>query len=164
GRRSGGRRRAARAGRPGAMAAWRTACRAAAVPGLDRLAARGAALAFRPRYGDRLTVTSAPGTRDLMRHAFQDVGGNPTRARAWSRAARRWPRGAQRELLDAYPRIACPVLLLWADCDPLHPLDAAQEALDLLPDAQLRVLTNCGHLLAYDDPVGLARELIAFCG
>ena len=35
---------------------------------------------------------------------------------------------------------------------------------DLLPDAQLRVLDRAGFLLAYDDPVGLARELISFCG
>jgi hypothetical protein len=26
------------------------------------------------------------------------------------------------------------------------------------------VLDRCGFLLAYDDPVGLARELISFCG
>jgi pimeloyl-ACP methyl ester carboxylesterase len=57
-----------------------------------------------------------------------------------------------------------PVLLLWADEDRLHPLDAAQEALNLLPDAQLRTLAGTGFLIAYDDPVGLARELIAFCG
>ena len=57
-----------------------------------------------------------------------------------------------------------PVLLLWADEDPAHPLDAAHEALDLLPDAQLRTLPGTGFLIAYDDPVGVARELIAFCG
>jgi pimeloyl-ACP methyl ester carboxylesterase len=57
-----------------------------------------------------------------------------------------------------------PVLLLWADEDPTYPLATAQEALDLLPDAQLRTLPGAGFLLAYDDPVGLARELISFCG
>jgi pimeloyl-ACP methyl ester carboxylesterase len=57
-----------------------------------------------------------------------------------------------------------PVLLLWADADPAHPLDAAREALDLIPDAQLRTLPGTGFLMAYDDPVGVARELIAFCG
>ena len=41
---------------------------------------------------------------------------------------------------------------------------AAQEALDLLPDAQLRMLARTGFLIAYDDPVGVARELIAFLG
>ena len=34
---------------------------------------------------------------------------------------------------------------------------------DLLPDAILRVLPGTGFLMAYDDPVGLARELAAFC-
>jgi pimeloyl-ACP methyl ester carboxylesterase len=57
-----------------------------------------------------------------------------------------------------------PVLLLWATDDRAHPLTAAQEALDLIPDVQLRTLADTGFLMAYDDPVGVARELIAFCG
>ena len=28
----------------------------------------------------------------------------------------------------------------------------------------LRVLPGTGYLIAYDDPVGVARELAAFCG
>ena len=60
--------------------------------------------------------------------------------------------------------MSMPVLLLWADSDPLHPLAAAEEALALLPRGQLRVLASTGFLMAYDDPVGLARELTAFCG
>ena len=32
------------------------------------------------------------------------------------------------------------MLLLWADRDPLYPLAAAEEALRLLPNGQLRVL------------------------
>ena len=55
-------------------------------------------------------------------------------------------------------------VLLWVDADPLYPLPPARQALDLLPDAQLRVLDRAGFLVAYDDPVGLARELISFCG
>ena len=91
-----------------------------------------------------------------------DLGGNAGRMRAWSRAIRRWPR-EQPELAEAYPRIAVPVLLLWADDDPMHPLAIAEEARDLIADAMLRVLPGTGFLLAYDDPVGLARELAAFC-
>lgn len=72
------------------------------------------------------------------------------------------PRSAAR-LLDAYPRLQHPALLLWADEDRFHPVGVAEEALDLLPDAQLRVLTGTGFLLAYDDPVGVAREIKAFC-
>ena len=68
------------------------------------------------------------------------------------------------DLLEVYRLIEIPTLLLWADEDRLHPLHIAEEALDLLPDAQLRVLEGTGFLMAYDDPVGLARELAAFCG
>ncbi len=142
---------------------WRTACRTAAVPGLDRAASHVVARAVRPSVADRLTVHHDPAARDLLRHAFADVAGNANRARGWSRLARRWPRGPQRQLLDAYPKLTLPVLLLWADADPFHALGAAQEALDLLPDAQLRVLPDTGHLLTYDDPVGVAREIVAFC-
>jgi pimeloyl-ACP methyl ester carboxylesterase len=126
--------------------------------------AHGAKLMFRPSIGERLSAQRNPAARDLVRHAFADVGGNGNRARAWAKFARRWPREPQRYLLDSYSRIETPVLLLWADEDLAHPLAGAQEALDLLPDAQLRTLPGTGFLMAYDDPVGVARELIAFCG
>jgi pimeloyl-ACP methyl ester carboxylesterase len=53
--------------------------------------------------------------------------------------------------------------VLWADEDPAHPLALAEELADLIPAAQLRVLPGTGFLMAYDDPVGMARELAAFC-
>ena len=148
----------------GRRAAWRSACMAAALPGLDRLLSYGAKAVFRPSLGERLSAQRNPAARDLIRHAFADVAGNGNRARSWAKFARRWPAGAQRDLLDAYPHINLPVLLLWADQDPAHPAATAREALDLLPDAQLRMLPGTGFLMAYDDPVSLARELIAFCG
>jgi pimeloyl-ACP methyl ester carboxylesterase len=149
---------------PGKRSAWRMACRAAALPGLDRLLSYGAKLVFRPAVGERLSAQHNPAARDLIRHAFSDVGGNGNRARSWAKFARRWPVAAQRQLLDAYPRIALPVLLLWAEEDPAFPLVGPQEALDLLPDAQLRSLPGTGFLMAYDDPVAVARELISFFG
>ena len=148
----------------GKRATWRAVTRAAALPGMDRMLAHGAKLVFRPAVGERLSLQRNPDARDLVRHAFADVGGNGNRARAWAKFARRWPAEPQRWLLDAYPRIDLPVLLLWADEDTEHPTVAAQEALDLLPDAQLRMLARTGFLIAYDDPVGVARELIAFLG
>jgi pimeloyl-ACP methyl ester carboxylesterase len=145
-------------------ALWRSACRAGSLPGLDRVLAHGATLVFRPAIGEKLSVQRNPAARDLIRHAFADVRGNGNRARSWAKFVRRWPVEAQHQLLDVYPSIRCPVLLLWADDDRLHPPDAAREALDLLPDGQLRTLARTGFLIAYDDPVGVARELIAFCG
>ncbi len=145
-------------------AAWRAACRLAALPGLDRPLSHAAKLVFRPTVAERLSVQHNAAAKDLIRHAFADVGGNGNRARSWGKFARRWPVEAQSQLLDAYPQMHMPVLLLWAEDDPAHPLEAATEALDLLPDAQLRTLADAGFLIAYDDPVGVARELISFCG
>jgi pimeloyl-ACP methyl ester carboxylesterase len=142
--------------------AVRAGAHLAAVPGVDRLASHAARLAFRPSKGPALSARGNPAARDLVRHATMDLGGNVNRTRAWSKAVRRWPRD-QPELLDAYRLIEVPVLLLWADEDRAHPLAIAEEARDLLPDAILRVLPGTGFLLAYDDPVGLARELAAFC-
>ena len=134
---------------PGALAV-----RAGRVPGLDLLLTHAAKWAVRPEAGLRLSARENPAAGDLVRHAFADVGGNSSLARSWARCARGWPSGARRELLDAYPRMRGPVLLLWADRDRLHPLGLAEEALELLADAQLRVLSGTGFLLAYDDPVG----------
>ena len=144
--------------------AWRTVARAAAVPGLDRLLSYGARALFTPERGVRLSVRGNREAADLVRHAFADVAGNAELARSWAKLARAWPLGAQTELLELYPRLHMPVLLLWADQDELYPLRVAEEALGLLPNGQLRVLESTGFLMAYDDPVGLARELVAFCG
>ena len=141
----------------------RRATRLAAVPGLDRAVARAATMAFRPAAGEKLTARANPEARDLIRHALADLPRNTNRARAWSRAARHWPVGPHTDLLDGYATVACPTLLLWADEDVAHPLSIAEEALDLLPDAMLRVLPQTGFLMAYDDPVGMAREIAAFC-
>ncbi len=149
--------------RAGLRATWRAATRVAAVPGLDRVLSHGARRAFRPDLGVKLSARGNPAARDLVRHAFADVGGNANLARSWATFARAYEIRAHRELLDAYAQISAPTLLLWADQDPLHPLQAAEEALDLLPDAQLRVLSGTGFLIAYDDPVGVGRELVAFC-
>ncbi len=147
-----------------ALQAWRLAASAGAIPGLDRVLSHAAGVIFTPERGLRLSARSNPEAADLMRHAFSDVPGNSTLARSWAKCARAWPRGAQSYLLHEYERLDMPVLLLWADRDRMYPLAVAEEALALLPHAQLRVLQSTGFLMAYDDPVGLARELSAFCG
>jgi pimeloyl-ACP methyl ester carboxylesterase len=150
--------------RPMLRAAWRAAASLAVVPGLDHLLSHATRVVFSPERAVGLSARSNPAACDLVRHAFADVAGNSSLARSWAKCARAWPPGAQRQLLELYPRLDMPVLLLWADRDPLHPLAAAEEALRLLPNGQLRVLQSTGFLVAYDDPVGLARELTAFCG
>ena len=145
--------------------AWRVGARVGGLPGADRAAGHAARAFLRPDRGMTATQASSGAAHDLVRHALADVGGNANLARSWARFARRWPQtGPQREALDMLSRVEAPTLLLWADSDPLHPLVTAEEALDVLPDGHLRVLPGTGFLMAYDDPVGLARELTAFCG
>jgi pimeloyl-ACP methyl ester carboxylesterase len=145
-------------------AAWRLATVGGSLPGLDRVLSHATKLVFTPALGMRMSDRHVAEAGDLMRHAFADVPGNPNLARSWAKCARRWPRGPQTQLLDLYPQLDMPVLLLWADHDPLHPLCGAEETLRLLPRGQLRVLPSTGFLMTYDDPVGVARELVAFCG
>ena len=149
--------------RPG-LRAWRAVTRTAAVPGLDRLLSHGARAVFRPELGVKLSARGNPDARDLVRHALADVGGNGNRARSWAKLARRWPVEAQTRYEEAYEGLDFPVLLLWASEDRYHPVSTAEEALSRLPDAQLRILSGTGFLMAYDDPVGVAREIVSFCG
>jgi pimeloyl-ACP methyl ester carboxylesterase len=144
--------------------AWRLATLGGSLPGVDRVLTYATKLVFTPALGMRLSERHVPEAGDLIRHAFADVPGNPNLARSWAKCARRWPRGAQTHVRELYPRLRMPVLLLWADRDPLHPLAGAEETVRLLPRGQLRVLASTGFLMTYDDPVGVARELIAFCG
>ncbi|CAB4915786.1 unannotated protein [freshwater metagenome] len=143
---------------------WRMAARLGAVPGLDRLLMHGARAALPPSAGVRLSARADPAAGDLVRHALAGAGGNVNLARSWSRLVRRLPPGPRRELLDAYPGMAMPTLLLWADMDAQHPQAIAEEALDLLPNGLLRIVPGTGFLMAYDDPVCVAREITAFCG
>jgi pimeloyl-ACP methyl ester carboxylesterase len=154
----------ARPARSWTRTAFRLAARSAAVPGLDLAVSHATRLVFTPERGRHLSARGNPAAADLVRHAFADVPGNTSLARAWAKCVGAWPWGARTELLELYPRLQMPVLLLWADQDRMHPLAPAEEALRLLPAGQLRVLESTGFLMAYDDPVGLARELTAFCG
>ncbi|HWI22198.1 MAG TPA: alpha/beta hydrolase [Baekduia sp.] len=146
-----------------AGAPWLTAARVASLPVAGRALSHAAKLARRPDAAVKLTATGNPAAADLVRHAMADVPGNTNLARSWALFARAAREHSGRDLLDGYRSISCPVLLLWADSDDRHPERLAEEALDLLPDAVLRVLDRAGYLIAYDDAVGVAREIISFC-
>lgn len=144
-------------------AGWLAAARVGSVPGMGLATSHVAKLARRPSGGEKLTFTSNPDARDLVRHSMAGVGGNASLARSWSRFAAHSATHRGRDLLDKYGSIEVPVLLLWADRDAFYPVTRAEEALDLLPDAQLHIVSRTGYLMAYDDPIEVSREIIAFC-
>lgn len=49
-------------------------------------------------------------------------------------------------------RIQAATLVIWGSHDRFFPLTHARRAADLIPNAQLQVLPNCGHLTAVDAP------------
>ena len=113
----------------------------------------------------RMSARANPAAADLLRHAFADVPGNSNLARSWAALRALAGRAARRRTCSTCTRAwTCPCCCCGPTATRMYPLAIAEEALALLPNGQLRVLESAGFLLAYDDPVGLARELSAFCG
>jgi pimeloyl-ACP methyl ester carboxylesterase len=63
---------------------------------------------------------------------------------------------------DARPgltRIACPTLVLVGRDDTVTPLDRAEEMAELIPDARLVVVQECGHLSALEQPQAVSAVM-----
>lgn len=60
------------------------------------------------------------------------------------------------DLSHELERITQPVLLLWGDADPISPLAVGQRLLELLPDAELNIVSNGDHNLACEHAAVLA--------
>jgi pimeloyl-ACP methyl ester carboxylesterase len=74
---------------------------------------------------------------------------NPRRARQILRVAKSAKRDNLRDMLH---RIQCPVLLAWGADDHITPPAAAIEFKELLPEAELRFIPNCGHAPMMERP------------
>ncbi|HEX6473867.1 MAG TPA: alpha/beta family hydrolase [Candidatus Limnocylindria bacterium] len=72
--------------------------------------------------------------------------------------AERW-----RERVEHWPRVACPALLLSGDRDPFARIGLLQEAVNLLPNAELHVYPGVGHGLRPVKEDALQR-IAAFAG
>jgi pimeloyl-ACP methyl ester carboxylesterase len=59
-------------------------------------------------------------------------------------------------------KIHCPVLLLWGGRDGMIPVQNAQDYLTLIPQAELQVLPNIGHLPQEEDPQKSLPYLLQF--
>ena len=59
-------------------------------------------------------------------------------------------------------RIRQPTLIVWGANDRFFPLTHAERAANLIPNATLRVIPECGHLTAVDAPEGLTGALVGW--
>ncbi|MBJ7471656.1 MAG: alpha/beta hydrolase [Solirubrobacteraceae bacterium] len=148
-----------RPARAGASASAARIAASVAAPAGPLIARSVARMAVRPEL---VSSGASPRVQSLVTGSRTAMLESGERSRAWRRVIAGWDTEEFRELLDHYAKVTCPTLVLWGSDDPLAPLRAAQEAADLIDQALLRTLPATGPLLAYDDPVGMAREIAAF--
>jgi pimeloyl-ACP methyl ester carboxylesterase len=61
------------------------------------------------------------------------------------------------------PRIAVPTLLIWGEDDARSPLSVAREFEQAIPDAQLVVIPDCGHVSNLEQPGRFNHAVREFC-
>jgi pimeloyl-ACP methyl ester carboxylesterase len=84
------------------------------------------------------------------------------------RDLRRFLRGVHRRHTLAaakeFPRFRHPVLLVWAEEDRLFPVSLARRIEEQLPDAELRLVSDCYTFIPEDQPTALSELIIEFVG
>ncbi len=88
----------------------------------------------------------------------------PASGRAW-RAFQRHelqPDGLRSSFVEDLPHVTVPTLIVHGERDPVVPVDWAVRATTLLPDATLRVLSNCGHMPPRERPGAFLGAVEAF--
>jgi pimeloyl-ACP methyl ester carboxylesterase len=70
--------------------------------------------------------------------------------------AARWLSDVRVDLSAQLPEVACPVLLLWGDADPISPVAVGERLRDLLPNARLHVLPGGDHDLVHQRAAEIA--------
>lgn len=58
--------------------------------------------------------------------------------------------------------ITHPTLILWSDCDRWFPIEDGKKLCDQLPNAQLRVIPNCGHVASSGNPEAVNAAIQEF--
>jgi pimeloyl-ACP methyl ester carboxylesterase len=59
-------------------------------------------------------------------------------------------------------QISVPTLLIGARNDPISPVSAQQRLATLIPQAQLEIFDNVGHLIHYERPREAAELIVSF--
>jgi pimeloyl-ACP methyl ester carboxylesterase len=70
---------------------------------------------------------------------------------------------AEADQRDLLPRIAVPTLLIWGELDVRSPLSVARELEQAIPDAQLVVIPDAGHVSNLERPRPFNDAVRAFC-
>jgi pimeloyl-ACP methyl ester carboxylesterase len=64
---------------------------------------------------------------------------------------------------DLLPKIEVPTLVLWGDDDRRSPISIAEQLRDAIPNAELAILANAGHVSNMEQPDLFNAEVHRFC-
>ncbi len=70
---------------------------------------------------------------------------------------------AETDTTDLLPNIAVPTLLLWGDDDRRSPMSIAEQFRDAIPNAELAIIANAGHVSNMEQPEGFNAQVRRFC-
>ncbi|MFC4358938.1 alpha/beta fold hydrolase [Halobium salinum] len=118
------------------------------------------ALSLRGIVGDPEAVTPDL-VDDVVRAGSRPDAGRTFRA---FQRAEVGPAGLRTNVVDRLPELRVPTLLVHGEADPLVPVEWAVRAGVLVPDAEVRILPNCGHWPPRERPerfVGLVEAYLA---
>jgi pimeloyl-ACP methyl ester carboxylesterase len=75
----------------------------------------------------------------------------------------RFTKSATQQRMDhKLPRIHTPALLVWGKQDPITPVEVAPKFQQLLPDASLRIINECGHVPTQEKPYQFLEYFFEF--
>jgi pimeloyl-ACP methyl ester carboxylesterase len=70
---------------------------------------------------------------------------------------------AETDTTDLLPNIEVPTLLLWGDDDRRSPMNIAEHLRDAIPNAELVVVANAGHVSNMEQPEEFNAHVRRFC-
>lgn len=73
-----------------------------------------------------------------------------------------WERPYNPKLASRLHRIQCPVLLVWGANDELVPPEFGEEYAKYLPQAQMKLIPECGHMVMFEREAEFVEEVAAF--
>ena len=70
---------------------------------------------------------------------------------------------ADTDTTDLLPNIEVPTLVLWGDDDRRSPMNIAEQLRDAIPEAELAVIANAGHVNNMEQPEEFNAQVRPFC-
>ena len=71
---------------------------------------------------------------------------------------------AEADQRDMLASVAVPTLLVWGELDARSPLDVAHQLDEAIPDTELVVIPECGHVSNLERPAQFNDAIRSFCG